>query len=340
MPLHRVRFALIPAMLIMLCAGLPAQAADVVKVGVLKVPQTVFVALDKGYFSAENIDVQPVFFQSGAELVPSLATGQIDVAATSAGAALFNAIAQGSQVTIVGDHWVAARNAPSGDSQFIAVRKDLLADGKFKSAKDAKGMTIAVTARGQVSDLFMRKFLESGGLTESDVHIVTMPYPDMLAAFANKAIDMACAIDPYITIAEQQGVGQRVVSESALLPGVVQAVTMYGDRLGKTDRGLGMRFMRALTKANAYVRDRLQTPAGRHEIAQIYQKYVPLANAGLYEKIGLGTGPLDLAVDVDGKYGLRWEENAYAQAGLIAKPPDIKLAVDNSFADAAAAHQK
>jgi NitT/TauT family transport system substrate-binding protein len=331
-----IRSVLTVLMLTMLAAALPAQAADTVKVGVLRVPQTVFVALDKGYFSAEGIDVQPMFFQSGAELVPSLATGQIDVAATSAGAALFNAIAQGSQVTIVGDHWVAARNSPSGDSQFIAVRKDLLTSGKFKSAKDAKGMTIAVTARGQVSDLFMRKFLESGGLSESDVHIVTMPYPDMLAAFANKAIDMACAIDPYITIAEGQGVGQRVVSESALLPSVVQAVTMYGDRLGKNDRGLGMRFMRALTKANAYVRDRLQTPAGRREIAQIYQKYVPLANAELYEKIGLGTGPLNLAVDIDGKYGLRWEEDEYAQAGLVAKPPDIKLAVDNSFADAAA----
>jgi len=83
-----------------------------VKIGVLKIPQTAFVALDKGYFSAEGIDVQPVFFQSGAELVPSLATGQIDVAFASAGAALFNAIAQGSRITVVGDHWVSARHRP------------------------------------------------------------------------------------------------------------------------------------------------------------------------------------------------------------------------------------
>jgi NitT/TauT family transport system substrate-binding protein len=197
-------------------------------------------------------------------------------------------------------------------------------------------MTIAVTARGQVTDLFMRVFLAGGGLTEKDVHIVTLSYPDMLAAFTNKAIDLACAIEPYVTLAESDGVAQRFVSESLLLPGVIQAVTIYGDRLGKNDRPLGMRFMRAMTRANSYVRQRLRTPAGRVEIAQIYQKYVPLSDPTIYQKIGLGTGPENLAVDVDGKFGLRWEEDQFTQAGLIAKPPDITTAVDNSFAEAAA----
>jgi NitT/TauT family transport system substrate-binding protein len=328
--------ALAAALFVTIGLMAPAAAADVVKLGVLRIPQTAFVAIDKGYFAAEGIDVQPVFFQSGAELVPSLATGQIDVAATSAGAALFNAIAGGSHITIVGDHWVSAPTSPSGDSQFITVRKDLLTSGAVKSARDVKGMTIAVTARGQVTDLFMRVFLASGGLTERDVHIVTLSYPDMLAAFANKAIDLACAIDPYVTLAEADGAAQRFVSESSLLPGVIQAVTIYGDRLGKNDRPLGMRFMRAMTRANSYVRQRLRTPPGRAEIAQIYQKYVPLANAAIYEKIGLGTGPENLAVDVNGKFGLRWEEDQFAQAGLIANPPEITSAVDNTFAEAAA----
>jgi NitT/TauT family transport system substrate-binding protein len=327
--------AILATVLLSFALAQPALAADVVKIGLLKIPQTAFVAIDKGYFAAEGIDAQPVFFQSGAELVPSLATGQIDVAFASAGAALYNAIAQGSHITVVGDHWVSAPTSPSGDSQFIVARKDL-AGSTVKSARDVKGMTIAVTARGQVTDLFVRLFLASGGLTEKDVHVVTLSYPDMLAAFTNKAIDLACAIDPYVTLAEMDGVAQRLVSESSLLPGVVQAVTIYGDRLGKNERPLGMRFMRAMTRANKFVRARLATPAGRTEIAQIYQKYVPLTNVAIYEKIGLGTGPENLAVDINGKYGLRWEEDQFALAGLIPKPPDITTAVDNSFAEAAA----
>lgn len=314
----------------------PAAAADVVKMGMLRVPQTTFVGIEKGFFAAEGIEIAPVFFQSGAELVPSLATGQIDVAAASAGAALFNAIAQGSRITIVADHWVAAKNSPSGDTQFIAVRKDLLAGGKFKSARDAKGLTIAVTARGQVSDLFMRLFLASGGLTEADVKIVTLPYPDMLAALRNKAIDLACAIEPYITLAEETDSAQRFAAESTFAPGIVQAVTIFGDRLGKTERPLGMRYLRALTRANLYVRQRLATPAGRVELAAMYQKYVPLENAALYTKIGIGNGPENLAVDINGKFGLKWEEQEFTAAGLVPKPPDIASAVDNTFAEAAA----
>ena len=315
----------------------PAAAKDVVKVGLLRVPQTTMVAIDKGFFAKEDIDAQVVFFQSGAELVPSLATGQIDVASTSAGAALFNALSQGATMKIVADHWVAAPNSPSGDTQFISVRKDLITSGAYKGPRDAKGMTIAVTARGQISDLVLRVFLERGGLTESDVKIVTLPYPEMLAALGNKAVDIASAIEPYVTLSELDGSSKRVVSESALLPGVVQAVTMYGDGLAQKNRPLGMRYMRAMTQANRYIRRQLQTPAGRTELAAIYQKYIPLKDPSLYEHIGIGNGLDNLAVDIDGPFGLRYEETQFAKAGLVQTPPDIRKAVDNSFANAAAA---
>jgi len=82
----------------------PALAADEVKVGMLRLPTALFVGIDQGYFSAEGIDAKPVFFKSGAELVPALSTGQIDVATTSPGAALFNAMALGINATIVADY--------------------------------------------------------------------------------------------------------------------------------------------------------------------------------------------------------------------------------------------
>ena len=39
-----------------------------------------FIALDRGFFAAEGPNVTPVFSQNGAEIVPELATGKIDVA--------------------------------------------------------------------------------------------------------------------------------------------------------------------------------------------------------------------------------------------------------------------
>jgi ABC-type nitrate/sulfonate/bicarbonate transport system substrate-binding protein len=171
----------------------------------------------EGFFAQEQIEIDPVFFRSGAELVPALSTGQIDLAATSPGAALYNALGAGVAAKIVGDYFVLSPEQPGGDPNAVTVRKDHIDSGRVKTPADVKGMTMAITARGQVTDLTAGLFLQKAGLTEKDVRIVTMPYPDMLAAFQGKAIDVAVAIDPQITIAEEQGIAKRFMKLSDLM---------------------------------------------------------------------------------------------------------------------------
>jgi NitT/TauT family transport system substrate-binding protein len=312
-----------------------ALAADEVKVGMLKLPTALFVGMDQGYFSAEGIDVKPVFFNSGAELVPALSMGQIDVATTSPGAALFNAMALGVNATIVADYWTSGKDVPAGDSAFIMVRKDLAPYGTFKP-QDAKGLTVAVTAHGQMTELFAAQYLTSQHMQSTNVNLVDMPLPDMNAALVNHAIDIASTIDPYATLLAQQGTAVKVTSLSALMPGYVQAVMMYGQRLGKTDKPLGLRFLRAFMKANMFLRSHVTTPAGRVAIGAIYQKYIPLDDPTLYQRIGLAIGPEDMKVDVESKYALRWQMQQYVAEGLVTTPPDLKKSVDNSFAAALA----
>jgi NitT/TauT family transport system substrate-binding protein len=311
-----------------------ASAADEVKVGLLRLPTALFVGIDQGYFAAEGLDVKPVFFRSGAELVPALSTGQIDVATTSPGAALFNAMALGVNATIVADYWTSGKDVPSGDSAYIMVRKDLAPDGTFKP-RDAKKLTMAVTAHGQMTELFADAYLASAGVSPNDVKIVDMPLPNMNAALENHAIDLASTIDPYATMLVSQGAAVKAMNLSTLMPGYVQAVMMYGQRVGKTDRSLGMRFLRAFAKANTFLRAHLTTPGGRTAIAQIYQKYIPIDDPTLYAKIGLAVGPAKLDVAVDGKYALRWQMDQYVKQGLVKTVPDLTKFVDNSFAEAA-----
>jgi NitT/TauT family transport system substrate-binding protein len=310
-------------------------AADEVKVGMLRLPTALFIGIDQGFFTAEGIDVKPVFFRSGAELVPALSTGQIDVATTSPGAALFNAMALGVNATIVADYWTSGKDVPSGDSAYIMVRKDLAPYGQFKP-QNAKNLTVAVTAHGQMTELFAYAYLATAGLTPNDVNVVDMPLPDMNAALANHAIDMASTIDPYATMLVNAGTAVKAVNISSVMPGYVQAVMMYGPRIGKTDRPLGVRFLRAFTKANLYLRTHLTTPAGRAEIAAIYQKYIPIDDPTLYGKIGLAVGPEKLTVVTEGKYALRWQLDQYVRQGLVTTTPDLKKFVDNTFVDAVA----
>jgi NitT/TauT family transport system substrate-binding protein len=316
----------------------PSAAADKLKLGQLRAANASFVAAEKGFYAAEGIDVEFVFFRSGAELVPALSTGQIDVAMTSPGAALYNAMAQGVNASIVAAYSVADPNRAGGDPNAIAVRQDLIDSGKVKSAKDLKGTTVAITARGQFTNLFADEYLKSGGLTEKDVRMVNMSYPDMLAAFQGKSIDAGSVLDPYGAVAEKEKFAVSVMKLSELMPGFTLGVVMYGERLSKKDRDLGMRFMRALHKGNAYNLSVLATPEGRNEVAQIYQKYVPLQSAAVYAdpKMGLSLGRETLAVDVDGPYGLRWQLKWYTNANLVPKAPNLDSVVDNAFANAAA----
>lgn len=312
-----------------------ASAMDHLKFGMLRVPQAVLVGISKGFFKEKGIDVEPVLFRSGAQTVPALSTGQVDLVATSPGAALYNALSQGVKAKIVADYFVPGPKQPGGDPNAIAVRKDLITSGKFKGPADAKGMTFAITARGQFTDLFARQFLKLGGLTEKDVRIVTMPYPDMLAALKGKAIDLASAIDPGLYRAVQEGIAVRYKKLSQVMPGLNLGVIMYGQRLIDKDRDLGMRFMAAYQKANSYLRHRLTEPGGRKEIAQIYQKFLPLPDPTLYEKIGLGMGHEKLTVNVDGNFGLRWQLKQHIASGLVPHPPKLANIVDQSFAEAA-----
>lgn len=333
----RNRFAAAAVALAVVSAGAaPAVAADKVKFGMLRIPQALFVGMEKGFFAANGIEVEPVFFRSGAELVPSLSTGQIDLAATSPGAALYNALGSGVKAKIVADYYVPSPTQPGGDPNGIAVRKDLLDSGKVKTPADVKGMTMAITARGQITDLFGAMFLQKGGLTEKDVRIVTMPYPDMLAALQGKAVDLAVAIDPQITIAEEQGIAKRFMKLSDLMPGLNLGVVMYGERLSAKERDVGMRFMRGYHQANQYLRKRLTEKDGREEIGAIFQKYLPIENVALYQKVGIGVGNDNMAVNVDGTHGLRWQLQQYRDRGLIQSAPDLAAVVDNSFAEAAA----
>src|SRR5665647_3808824 len=68
----------------------PAQTPTPLKVGILRIASPLFVGVEKKFFESEGTPIEIVFFRSGSELVPSLARGQIDIAGTAAGAALYN----------------------------------------------------------------------------------------------------------------------------------------------------------------------------------------------------------------------------------------------------------
>jgi len=328
----KIGLAAVLAVATTMSVGLAQAEPDKIKYGALRVAHAIYIAMEKGYFAKRNIEVEPVYFRSGAALVPSLSTGQIDVGANAAGAALYNALASGVKAKLVAEYVVLV---PGNRLNAIVVRKDLADSGKVKKAADLKGMRFAITARGQATHYFAGKFMETAGLTDKDVTLVTMSYPDMLAAFKGGAIDAASFVDPFTTIAESRGMVKTMVHLSEILPNFNLGVIMFGDRLMKKNRDLGMRFLAAYYEGNTKLLELLKTPEGVKEVAEIYSKYLPLNSKGVYERAGLAVARKSLVVDIGGEFGLQAQMDWYNSRGLIPKLPKLSDVIDNEFAVAA-----
>src|SRR5439155_244884 len=87
---------------VLLVAGGPVQAAERVRVGILKLTSSapIFIGVEKGFFQEQGVDVELTFFQAAAPIATALAAGQIHVGATGLTAALYNIVLGGERIWV------------------------------------------------------------------------------------------------------------------------------------------------------------------------------------------------------------------------------------------------
>jgi len=310
--------------------AMPALARDTVRYGSLTVPLQTLAGISKGFFAEENIEVEYTFYKSGSEIAPAVATGQVEVAVTTAGAALFNAMARGAEFTIVAEALRIEPGAPGGDPTAIMVPTD----SDIESGADLTGKRIAITAPGQILDMIVNEYLAQNGLSPDDVEKISMGPPDMVPALTNGSIDAAVMFDPFISIVTGDGTARRLAGSTEILPGASQAFLVFSNGMMENEE-LAERFLRAYKRSNGWIREALTTPEGRKELAEIYQSHVPARDASTYERIALMTASPDLKVNVDEEYGLRWQMQTLIDIGLIPNVPDLDAHLDNALLDQA-----
>ena len=94
-------------------------------------------------------------------------------------------------ITIIADRV----STPIGHN--LMLRPDL--KDKVTSLAQLKGKVIASNGAGSVSTYEVGKMLETAGLQISDVDVKIFPFTQMPIAFANKAIDAAIVIPPFVS---------------------------------------------------------------------------------------------------------------------------------------------
>jgi NitT/TauT family transport system substrate-binding protein len=146
----------------------PAFAADHVKVGTTRLIGyvSVPVGLAEGYFQAEGIDVEQVYFDSAQPIAVAAAAGDIDFGIAGPSAGFYNLAAQG-QVKLIG--------ASGGDSkgfhalEFLASNKAW--DAGLKTPHDLPGHSVAITQLGTALHNVIGILAERDGFPMSAIEV-------------------------------------------------------------------------------------------------------------------------------------------------------------------------
>jgi NitT/TauT family transport system substrate-binding protein len=287
----------------------------------------IFIADAKGYFKEQGITLDLQTFQSAANMTTPLGTGELDAGGGAPSAGLYNAIGRGVNIRIVADK--GSLTAGHG-YEAVIVRKDL-AD-RVKSAKDMKGLKVSIAAQDIVPEYSLDTFLRTGGLTIKDITLVPLAFPDMVAALANKAIDVAVPTEPTATRILDAGSGVLITRTDVVVPGEQTAVILYSEKFAK-NKDAAVRFMKAYLQGARFYADAFdkKDPAKHKEAVDILAKGTKL-DAALIERVVVP------GIDPNGAVNAKSLDAAqqyFVAKGTQQKTLDMTTVVDASFADAA-----
>jgi len=122
-----------------------------------------YVAIDKGYFAEQGIEVQLETVTAGQDAMALAANNQLDVVVAGFGVATFNAVERGLELKVVGS---MGRQPRDGLPSALMVRKPLLDSGEVKELADLKGRKVGLAGgMGATGSYLMAVKLRQAGLT-------------------------------------------------------------------------------------------------------------------------------------------------------------------------------
>lgn len=245
-----------------------------------------FIADKRGYFKDEGLTVKFIRFDSAAKAMAPLGTGELAVASGATSAALYNAVKRGVPLKIVADK---AKNPPGYGFEALLVRKDLHDEGKIKTLADFKGRKIAISAAGNSEDFLVDYALRKAGLTIHDVEPVYLGFPQHIAAFTNKGIDVSLSVEPSISSILKAEKAVRFLGVDEFYPQFETAVVFYSEKFIKERPEDAKKFMRAYLRGardynDALAGDRLTAPAAA-DVVPILTEYSFIKNPDVFRSM-------------------------------------------------------
>ncbi len=306
----------------------PSAAPAQVRVGYVPVLiySPLFIAIEKGYFAAQGINVVATPFTGGADILAQNASGNLEVGLGGLGAAALNAFGRGLDLRIVSSQHTESPPLATP----LVVAKARFDDGTYKSVAALKGKRVAINAKGTGTEYWLQAALAKNGLAMSDIQLSALAFDQVAAALAGGALDAAMLGEPLVTLAEQQGFVTRLADD--FLTNAQGTVIYYNQQWGAANADLAARWLAAWLRG---ARDLGNGGYARDENAAIIEKYtktpaavVKVARPPVHDP----NGALNLT-------DMAAQQTYFLSSGALTyqAPLDLNGFVDPSYAAAAAA---
>jgi ABC-type nitrate/sulfonate/bicarbonate transport system substrate-binding protein len=337
--LARAAFVLgaIPCVLLLSVAGWTVAP---IRMGYLGVASDagIFIALDKGYFKDQGLDVSLERFGVGADQMALLGSGRLDIASGAPSPTLFNAILRGLPVAIVADKGSLRKGF--GFNVFV-VRKALVDGGQFKGLGDLRGRVLGSPNPASIVTFQNHLILKKGGLTPKDVTIEYVDFADQPAAMANGKLDAAVMVEPFATAAESRGIGKIIMPLDQILPDFQTAAIYYNTQWAREHPEDARRWMVAYVKALRYYNDALRNRQIRDDVITIMTGRTAIKDRAVWDRMiwpGLNPdGIVTVRTILDYE---RWLLNEHQISAFVTATRFVDLSyVENAVSVLAPAHR-
>jgi NitT/TauT family transport system substrate-binding protein len=286
-----------------------------------------YIAIEKGYFTAENLDVSLERFSSAAQATAPLSTNQVQVVGGGVSAALYNAFARDWPVRIA---MARTRDWPGFSSDTLVVRNDL--KSTVKSARDLKGKMIAINAPASVLHFMLGRFMETDGLTIADVSTINMAWPNMAPGMETKAIDGGMVVEPFATQFAAKGISFpfKRAADFMTKPPLEVSVMLYSKGWMDKNPDQVKAFTLAYLKAARDYFDAMKGGPKRAEVVEICIKYTSLKDKAMYDQMQWSYMDPNGEISID---GLRDQQDWYVKQGFVGTKANVENMIDRRFLD-------
>jgi hypothetical protein len=155
-----------------------------------------FYAEHRGYFRRQGINAKLLVLSDPTGLVAALLSGQAQFSGVNiGGAAILKS--RDAPVRVVAAGALYRPKAPT--SALVTTASKGIA-----GARDLIGKRIAIDAQNTIAHIGLLKWLKRNGVSESEVHLTTIPFAQMLGPLRHGIVDAAMLPEPFLTLALQQ----------------------------------------------------------------------------------------------------------------------------------------